>query len=227
LKSIFVPILAGAAALGITLAVTPASATPSTDFMSTFTQSNLPGFATGTFGTLDIHFDGACTVTGTTGNCATATFTAASGFAFANGADLADLNTISSVTSFHAVTPSTGFSGSFSGGNADGFGAFALNTSCTGACAALPPFSTAQYIVDGTFTSQNILTGNSQGFDAAIHILNVSAGGPSQGMTGFAVEPVPAPIIGHGLLVLLAVGGVLFGGKLLEHSKRRSSLGTA
>jgi hypothetical protein len=32
-------------------------------------------------------------------------------------------------------------------------------------------------------------------------------------------EPVPAPLIGHGLLVLLAVGGVLFGGKLLESRK--------
>jgi hypothetical protein len=33
--------------------------------------------------------------------------------------------------------------------------------------------------------------------------------------------PVPAPLIGHGLLVLLAVGGVLFGGKFLEGLKKR------
>ena len=32
--------------------------------------------------------------------------------------------------------------------------------------------------------------------------------------------PVPAPVIGHGLLVLLAVGGVLFGGELLENLKK-------
>jgi len=32
---------------------------------------------------------------------------------------------------------------------------------------------------------------------------------------------VPAPLIGHGLLVLLAVGGVLLGGKLLESLKKR------
>jgi len=32
---------------------------------------------------------------------------------------------------------------------------------------------------------------------------------------------VPAPVIGHGLLVLLAVGGVLFGGRLLEDLKKR------
>lgn len=33
------------------------------------------------------------------------------------------------------------------------------------------------------------------------------------------VNAVPAPLIGHGLVVLLAVGGVLFGGKLLENLK--------
>jgi hypothetical protein len=34
-------------------------------------------------------------------------------------------------------------------------------------------------------------------------------------------RPVPAPLIGHGLLVLLAVSGVLSGGKLLESLKKR------
>jgi hypothetical protein len=40
-------------------------------------------------------------------------------------------------------------------------------------------------------------------------------------------EPTPAPLIGHGPLVLLAVGGVVFGGKLWETLKKRRSLGTA
>jgi hypothetical protein len=38
---------------------------------------------------------------------------------------------------------------------------------------------------------------------------------------------VPAPLIGHGLVVMLAVGGVLFGGRLIERSKARRELGTA
>jgi hypothetical protein len=38
--------------------------------------------------------------------------------------------------------------------------------------------------------------------------------------------PVPAPAIGHGLPVLLAVGGLLFGAKLLERTNKRRSLGT-
>jgi hypothetical protein len=37
--------------------------------------------------------------------------------------------------------------------------------------------------------------------------------------------PAPAPLIGHGLLAVLAIGGVLFGSNLLERSKRRRSLG--
>ncbi len=37
---------------------------------------------------------------------------------------------------------------------------------------------------------------------------------------------VPAPPIGHGLPVILAVGGILFGAKLWERSKRRSPLDT-
>jgi hypothetical protein len=41
------------------------------------------------------------------------------------------------------------------------------------------------------------------------------------------VFSVPAPLIGRGLPVLLAVGGLLFGARLLERSKKRRSLGTA
>jgi hypothetical protein len=41
--------------------------------------------------------------------------------------------------------------------------------------------------------------------------------------SAFEFDPlvVPSPLIGHGLFVLLAVGGVLFGGKLLESRKMR------
>jgi hypothetical protein len=41
----------------------------------------------------------------------------------------------------------------------------------------------------------------------------------SNGNTGPIDMPVPAPLIGHGLLVLLAIGGVLSGSKLLERHK--------
>jgi hypothetical protein len=45
--------------------------------------------------------------------------------------------------------------------------------------------------------------------------------GPDSTLPG--MQSVPAPLIGHGLLVLLAVGGVLFGGKLSESLKTRHS----
>jgi len=38
---------------------------------------------------------------------------------------------------------------------------------------------------------------------------------------------VPAPAIGHGLPVILALGGLVFGAKLWERSKKRFSVGTA
>jgi hypothetical protein len=37
---------------------------------------------------------------------------------------------------------------------------------------------------------------------------------------GFSQAIIPSPLIGHGLLALLAIGGVLFGGKLLETLKK-------
>jgi hypothetical protein len=48
-------------------------------------------------------------------------------------------------------------------------------------------------------------------------------------ITGLAPYPlaVPAPAIGHGLPVVLAVGGVLFGAKLLERSRKRRLFGAA
>jgi hypothetical protein len=36
----------------------------------------------------------------------------------------------------------------------------------------------------------------------------------------FLISVVPSPLIGHGLLALLAIGGVLFGGKLVESLKK-------
>ena len=65
-------------------------------------------------------------------------------------------------------------------------------------------------------------------FDAAVHLQNCgpASGNCQPGQTGGSSlvvgERVPAPVIGHGLFVLLAVGGVLFGGKFLEKIKARN-----
>ena len=42
----------------------------------------------------------------------------------------------------------------------------------------------------------------------------------------YTLIPVPAPSMGRGFPVVLAVGGILFGAKLLRHNKKRRLLGT-
>jgi hypothetical protein len=48
-----------------------------------------------------------------------------------------------------------------------------------------------------------------------------SANGLPEVLQTNTTNVVPAPLIGHGLFALLAVGGVLFGGRLLESLKKR------
>ena len=68
----------------------------------------------------------------------------------------------------------------------------------------------------GTF-ELNFLTGS--GITAAT---TVTAATFSFGTGPDTFITVPAPLIGHGLLALLAIGGVLLGNKLLENFKKRS-----
>jgi hypothetical protein len=54
-----------------------------------------------------------------------------------------------------------------------------------------------------------------------------ATGGPDRLFLANSTDvPVPAPLIGHGLPALLAVGGILFGVNLLERSRKPSSLAT-
>jgi hypothetical protein len=55
----------------------------------------------------------------------------------------------------------------------------------------------------------------------SIPAADVTAGETFSAVYSITTAAVPAPVIGHGLLVFLAVGGVLFGGKLLEGFKTR------
>jgi len=60
------------------------------------------------------------------------------------------------------------------------------------------------------YSGHGLLSANGTAFDEAVQL-----------------QAVPAPLIGHGLPVLLAVGGLLFGARRWARSKRRRSLGTA
>jgi hypothetical protein len=82
-----------------------------------------------------------------------------------------------------------------------------------------------------TFTNMNYLL-FSQDFvaNSALTTLQFSAltnTGFGIALDAVDIESVPAPLIGHGLPVVLAAGGILFGAKLLERNKKRRSLGTA
>jgi hypothetical protein len=54
-----------------------------------------------------------------------------------------------------------------------------------------------------------------------------SGSGNQIGFDNVTVGAVPAPLVGHGLTGVLAVGGILFGAKLLERGRRRRLPGTA
>jgi hypothetical protein len=120
----------------------------------------------------------------------------------------------------------------------------------TGSYALAAPFSTTINHDDGgtVWIDGNFSTGGGTTFicgQAAEAALNMETCTLPAGTHTFAVlytedntspavlqialpsEVVPAPLIGRGLPVLLAVGGLLFGAKLLERSKMRRSLGAA
>jgi hypothetical protein len=105
-------------------------------------------------------------------------------------------------------------------------------------------FSGATLVAVNTFTgmaanSSTSAFGNiSLSSVAALPITSVTITTPNAALNGWdffvdtiTITPgtvaVPAPIIGGGLPVLIAVVGALFGAKLSERSKKRRSLGTA
>jgi VPDSG-CTERM motif len=151
------------------------------DFMSTLTNGNddLSGHP-GPFGTVLVSL---------TGQTATITFTAASGFAFVDG-QAADVQ-ISS-TDFTAdplsVSPNTvaePFTG-FDSGQVDGFGTFNLRVNYHDA--SVPLFTISFDVTNNSSTlwtnASQVLGDNGSGFDAAAHILVLNSGG----VTGKAAE---------------------------------------
>jgi hypothetical protein len=83
----------------------------------------------------------------------------------------------------------------------------------------------------GTFLSTGGGTINFDGATLDGQLININGSGlqfvSNANIPNFEPFTVPAPMIGHGLPVVLAVGGVLFGFKLWEHNHKRRSLATA
>jgi VPDSG-CTERM motif len=154
------------------------------DFISTLNVSNLPSFPSGNFGTVDVSLSG---------QTATITFTAASGFFFGDGSSAAvNLNTDSFTEAFVSESPSNNFKAFAFDQQVDGWGQFDL---------ALDQKNFAVKLTSITFTVTNtdaanpwgsdadVLAFNANGFDAAAHIFATSTG-----KTGFAAE---GPGAGH------------------------------
>jgi PEP-CTERM motif len=177
--------LAVFAAAGLALAAPAAHA----DFISTLNFSETNG--TGPFGTVDVNL--------TSSTTAVVTFTAAAGYYFIDS-NIADLQVNAStftVTDFSA-TPATDSSGSagllsFTGsGNVNGYGTFNLTTREQGGTGnALTEVDFTITNTSGTWlTDANVLTTNSQGFDAAAHVVicSGSVSGCSNNSTFFVAE---------------------------------------
>src|SRR5207237_4552098 len=146
------------------------------DFISQLTVSNLPGQSTGNFGTVDVSLSG---------QTATITFTAGTGFSFGDGSSAAvELNTDSFTEAFVSESPSNNFKAFAFDQQVDGFGNFDL---------AVDQKNFAIHLSSITFTVTNtgtpwatdadVLASNSNGFDAAAHVFSDSIG-----KTGFAAE---------------------------------------
>jgi hypothetical protein len=209
------PILAGVAALGLAIASPAAKA----DVFDLTADHCSGGCGTSPFGSVTLTQDGTSVdfvVTLFNGN-KFANTGAADGQAFKFNIT----GTVGAVTVTQNVPGQTlAFdTGAFNG---DGTGNFSFGIACTtcgggGSSAFTGPimFSVAAATISQFISPNNL--GN-------IFVADILSG--TTGMTG-PVAAVPAPVIGHGFLVLLAIGGVLFGGRLSESFKKRRLYGTA
>jgi len=103
--------------------------------------------------------------------------------------------------------------GSYSYGLACAF----VSTDCSGSVPGLG--TTLTFDVTAPGITPGSFTANSDGNFFAVDVIGFNS---NTGLVDSHTHIVPAPVIGHGLLVLLAVGGVLFGGKFLEKIKARN-----
>jgi hypothetical protein len=102
--------------------------------------------------------------------------------------------------------------------NGDGTGPFDFGISCT-TCGngSLGITSNVDFTVANATIAELTASNGPGGVGGNIFVADVFSG--QTGNTG-PVDVVPAPILGHGLLALLAIGGVLSGSRLLESLKK-------
>jgi len=219
------PILAGIAALGAVIAATPAHASLMADGI-TYTL-----FETTTANPLVDDFD--LHITGI--NCTVSTVGCSMVDAEGGRSGVESIAFGNDNISFSSATAPSGFTEmagglddkGCNGGGLPSFFCFSANT--------LPAFSpplAANSTLDFDF-SVTLSSGNFSGFADAFKIAwtgsqsSIKSDGFHSGYDlvslALPATPVPAPPIGHGLPVLLAVGGILFGVKVWERGQKRRS----
>lgn len=245
----FIPILAGAAAVG---ALAFGSSTAHADLVFNFLPGNTFS-GTAPTGTLSADFSNVAQLSCTTANggvttmggCVQLVITSSLGTnsgikenldpgkALYLNIDPALSSELGSLT--FDLTANTGFSQAASVGQdenhykADGTGGyFDILFTYTNSTKAFTNGEAQTYDIftsTGTIAASDfdfLSTGGSPNWLAAIHVQNTGTDGNSSGWVG-----APAPPIGHGLPALLAMGGLLFGATLWERSRKRRSPETA
>jgi hypothetical protein len=220
LKVKFGSVLAGAAALFATTAVLTSEPTDANAFAITGGICNVsPNCGTVTLTQVGPVANGEVEVKVTLASGIVFASTGAGGnqallFDIAGGPTITDFTQLSGAptVTLASTTPGTI--------HADGSGDWQYGVGCASCNGTSPPTVANPLDFDistAGLTPASFVTNGSNLFAVDIGIPNGSGGFN----TGVGTV-VPAPIIGHGLLVLLAVGGVLFGGKFLEKIKARN-----
>ena len=241
LKFKFLPILAGVAALGAFAVGGPAALADAIVASGNLTVAN-PDLATqgpGPYASYTITGIG----TGPTFTEFEVTASGLNGFVFGDGGVFA-LNLNTTDTGAGALCANNTQAGCTTGGpspsdltltsagNEDGFGSFDFKLNDGSGFSSPVSSLTFDFTTAMAVSGANLLLATSEGASVAGHMA-LSTNTPCSGFAANggtssdtpsgnpACTAVPAPVIGHGLLVLLAIGGVLSGGKLLENLKKR------
>jgi hypothetical protein len=242
-KSKVLPILAGAAAFALMVPVAHANVALPT-FNLTIANANLATQGSGPYASVSITGIGSGTSSSSTFNEFEVMATGLNSFVFGDsnifnlnlstGAGGAGAGTLCLTNGGNCTTgaPSPSDLSQTAAGNADGFGSFdfSLNDGAGFSPGAIASSLTFDFTTANLVTVANLLATNGTATAAAhmalgsnLNCTGFAGNGGTQGMgtvDNSSCVAVPAPVIGHGLLVLLAIGGVLFGGKALESYKK-------
>jgi hypothetical protein len=236
LRSKALPFLAGAAALGALAFGGSAAHSDSITETLSVANPNLATQGSGPFGSVTIAGVG----TGSTFNEFEVTATGSNNFVFGDSSILGlNLSTAAGTGTLCLTNGGNCTTGAptitlsqAAAGQVDGFGNFNFVVDDGAGFSSPHSNFSFDFTTSNAVTAANLLALNSDNADKVAHMAlatntactgfaaNTGATKPSGSPDNSACTAVPAPLIGHGILVLLAISGVLAGGKALESLKK-------